>query len=214
MPAPNDIPPYGFDDNIIEATRRDGRARLRVYRPKRVMVVLGRGSKLDVEIHRDACTDDGVPLYRRRGGGCSVVLDPGNVVVSVTLRAEGIGGNQRHFYTLSNWLIEALSRIDVPSIRQDGISDLIIGSRKVAGACMYRSKGLLFYSASLLVEADVTLMERYLRHPPREPTYRQGRSHSDFVTTFSKEFGVGDAEDVVRGLREELRLDRLGWVEE
>jgi len=33
----------------------------------------------------------------------------------------------------------------------------------------------------LLLDADLMLMDRYLKHPPREPAYRQGRSHLDFV---------------------------------
>ena len=32
---------------------------------------------------------------------------------------------------------------------------------------------------------DVTLMERYLRHPPREPDYRRRRSHTAFVEALS-----------------------------
>ena len=209
MAASIDIAPYSADDFIIEATRIDGCPRLRVYRPSVPIVVLGRGSKVDVELHLDACQEDKVPLQRRRGGGCAVVLDPGNLIVSVTLQAEGIGGNQRHFERLSNWVIAALDRLGYAGIRQDGISDLTIGDRKVAGACMYRSKGLLYYSASLLVDADVALMERYLTHPPREPEYRRGRRHGEFVTTLAHEIGAADPADVTNGLRRELRFEEL-----
>jgi lipoate-protein ligase A len=32
------------------------------------------------------------------------------------------------------------------------------------------------------VSEDVSLIERYLKHPKREPDYRKGRKHSEFVT--------------------------------
>jgi hypothetical protein len=34
-------------------------------------------------------------------------------------------------------------------------------------------------------------MERYLKQPPREPDYRQGRSHADFVGTLNEGKGEG-----------------------
>jgi lipoate-protein ligase A len=37
------------------------------------------------------------------------------------------------------------------------------------------------YSATLLVDPDLDLVERYLAHPPREPEYRRGRPHRDFM---------------------------------
>lgn len=201
------ISPYDGDDDLIEALRRDGKPRLRVYQPDQVMVVLGRGSKPETELYLDACNRDRVSVLRRRGGGCAVVLDRGNVIVSVTKEARGIGGNQRHFAELSDWLIAALDHLGFPGIRQDGISDLIINNRKIAGACMVRKKDLLFYSASLLVRADVSLMERYLKHPPREPEYRKGRRHSEFVTNLSTAFDSAEPESLVNSLQMTLRLE-------
>jgi lipoate-protein ligase A len=34
----------------------------------------------------------------------------------------------------------------------------------------------------VLYDFDVRLMERYLKQPARQPAYRDGRSHSAFVT--------------------------------
>jgi lipoate-protein ligase A len=38
------------------------------------------------------------------------------------------------------------------------------------------------HHGTLLYGMDVALMERYLRIPKRQPDYRQGRGHRDFVT--------------------------------
>ena len=175
------FPPYTYDNDLIRAARRDGRTRVRVYRLRDTVVVLGSGSRPEIELHLDACSADRVPILRRRGGGCAVVLDPGNVIVSVVVTGLPFGHHRRHFDILTSWLIAGLERIGVSGVGQAGICDLALGDRKVGGACLHRSRDLLYYSASLLVDPDVDKVTRYLKHPPREPTYRRGRSHRDFM---------------------------------
>lgn len=181
MSAEPHIGQYDLDDALLEQVRRTGRPQLRFYRVDRTLVVLGRGSKPEVEVNIEACTADRVPILRRRGGGCAVVLDPGNVIVSVALPIAGLGDNQRHMRAISAWLIETLAAIGIDGVTQDGISDLVFDGRKVSGACIYRARDLLYYSATLLVDANLARIARYLKHPPREPDYRAGRTHGDFV---------------------------------
>jgi len=198
---------YDLDDSLIEATRADRRPRHRIYQPDGVQVVLGRGSRPEKELKVETCREDRVTVLRRHGGGCSVVLDPGNVIVSAVLPVAGFAGNPGHFARLTSWLISGLERIGVSGVRQRGISDLALGERKIGGACIHRSRDVLFYSVTLLVEPDTGLMERYLAHPPREPEYRQGRPHEAFVTSLAAEFpGVGGTEKLLESLGRELTL--------
>jgi len=175
------FPPYTYDDDLIETTRSDRKTRVRAYRLNDTAVVIGSGSKPSLEVNLEACEADGVPVLRRRGGGCSVVLDPGNVIVSVAATGIPFGHHRRHFDELTAWLIGGLARIGVTGVNQAGICDLAIGDNKVAGACLHRSRDLLFYTASLLVGPDLARVSRYLRHPPREPDYRRGRPHDEFM---------------------------------
>ena len=172
---------YDHDDDLLAATREDGRARGRVYQPQAVSVVLGQGSKPGVEVLADACRDDGVPVLRRAGGGCAVVLDPGNVVVTAAFPAAVGLGIHRTFALLSDWLLGALAGLGLRDLHREGVSDLAYGDRKVGGACLYLPRRVMLYSVTLLCEPEVDLMERYLAHPPREPAYRRGRRHRDFV---------------------------------
>jgi lipoate---protein ligase len=73
-------------------------------------------------------------------------------------------------------------------IYQDGVSDLVLENRKVGGSSFYRSKGLAYYTASLLVSTDLDAMDRYLFHPPREPAYRRHRGHQTFVMRLDRAF--------------------------
>ena len=183
MAGLNDLPtvPYDRDDELMNLTRGDGMSRVSVYPWEGTAVVIGRGGKQELELDRAAIAADGVPLYKRPGGGCAVVLDPGNVIVSVTLAIPGLSGIKSAFAGVSNWLGSALDEMDLGPVEQQGVSDLVVSGRKIGGSCIYRTRDLLYYSTTLLVEPNLDLVARYLPHPPREPDYRRGRSHRDFM---------------------------------
>ena len=183
---------YARDDDLLEAVRRDGVGRARVVCVPGVAVVLGKGSRPEVELRIEAIETDGVPVVRRGGGGCSVVLDPGNVIVSVVWPLPGVGHITLAFNRISAWLIEALDRVGVPGVEQKGVSDLVLDDRKIGGSCIRRSLDLVHYATTLLVAPDRELSERYLAHPPREPDYRNGRSHRDFMGALADATGSRD----------------------
>lgn len=172
---------YGHDDALLERARVEGRGQVAVYCLEQTVVVLGRGSKPERELDLAACRQDGVEVVRRRGGGCSVVLDAGNVIVSYAAPLTGLGDNKRLIQGLADWLAGGLARIGIEGVSRRGISDLVQGERKVSGSCVHRSRDLYYFSASLLVAPRLELMTRYLAHPPREPDYRAGRAHEAFV---------------------------------
>jgi lipoate-protein ligase A len=186
------IEPYEADEDLIAAVRGGDGARFRVYPVPRTAVVLGRGSRVERECHLAACRADGVPVLRRRGGGCAVVLDPGNVVVAAVTVAAGLGRVRRLFDRFSRWVIDGLTCLGVSGIERRDVCDLCLGNRKVGGAALYRAKDLVFYSTTLLVDPDVRLMSRYLPHPPREPAYRAGRPHEAFVIGLCEGRGIRD----------------------
>ena len=182
-------PPPGrwdCDEELIARARADDRPRARAYAwpppgAPRVAVVVGRGGRPEVEVDLAAARADGVPVLRRRGGGCAVVLDPGNMIVSLALPLPGVGGITSAFARVSAWLIDGLADCGVPGVTQEGTSDLALAGRKVGGSCIWRTQGLVYYSTTLLVAPDLALAERYLPHPPREPAYRAGRPHREFM---------------------------------
>ncbi|MFH0882693.1 MAG: hypothetical protein V2A56_06890 [bacterium] len=200
---------YQDDAYLVAALRKDGKARLKVYHPATVRVILGHGSKIKDEVYFDAIRNDGVPLERRPGGGCAVVLDPGNVIVSVVLPVPGLGDTKKWFQRCCEWLAEGLDACGVPSVRVDGISDLVIGDRKIAGTSLHRAKDLLYFSASILVTPRLELLDRYLPHPPREPNYRAKRPHRDFVIGLNEAVGIKDASSFEETLRTTLTIEEL-----
>jgi len=181
MTAAADFPLWDRDEDLLDAVRADGRARVRVRRCDALEIVLGRGGRADLELDLDAIRADGASVFRRRGGGCAVVLDPGNLVVSLAAPREGVGGVTSAFREATAWVVAGLAAAGFPGVRGDGVSDLVRGDRKVGGSCIYRTRGLVYYSTTLLTAPDLELIHRYLPHPPREPEYRRGRAHRDFL---------------------------------
>ena len=181
-----DFAKYDFDDEMIAAVKRDRQPRVKVYKPDFTAVVLGRGSKADTEIDLDSCRVDEIPIYQRHGGGCAVVIDPGNVIVSIVLPVNGFADNRRYFDRISQLLIDKLDEIGITGVYQDGVSDLVMNSLKIGGSCIRRTKDYLYYSTTILVNPEIALMDMYLSHPPREPDYRDGRSHDNFLGCLSK----------------------------
>ncbi len=177
--------PFDHDDDLIDGTRSDFSPRVRVYGWQGTAVVIGRGGKEELELNRDAVIEglenDNISYFKRRGGGCSVVLDPGNLIVSLVLPVPGIGHITSSFAAISRWLINALEKTGVPFVTQKGISDLVIKNMKIGGSCVYRTRDILYYTTTLLVDPNLEAVERFLCHPPREPDYRQNRNHRTFM---------------------------------
>lgn len=68
----------------------------------------------------------------------------------------------------------------------NGLAEAASGSagiteRKVAGCALYMPRDFVLYLVSILVDPDFTDFEKYLAHPSKEPEYRSGRSHGDFL---------------------------------
>jgi lipoate-protein ligase A len=69
----------------------------------------------------------------------------------------------------------------VPRLTWDGTCDLVVDARKVSGNSLRCRREWLLYHGTLLLDMDLRLLDQFLLHPPREPEYRQGRQHTEFV---------------------------------
>jgi len=66
-----------------------------------------------------------------------------------------------------------------------GTSDLTIGNRKFSGNALRLTRHGLLYHGTLLNRFDISLIPKCLKTPPRQPDYRQQRSHTDFLTNIN-----------------------------
>ena len=175
-----------FDEAMLLAAERDGEEDgfLRIWEPTHWFVVLGRGSSLEREVDERRCLDDTVPILRRSSGGAAIVAGPGclfyAVVLSLRRHPELRLIDRAHAYVLST-LVDGLRDV-APDIKREGTSDLALKGKKFSGNSLRCRKDHLLYHGTLLYDMHLALITEYLRFPPRQPGYRQDRSHAEFVT--------------------------------
>jgi lipoate-protein ligase A len=111
--------------------------------------------------------------------------------------------NTLYFSLINQAVINSLGAVwpNLNGLSQAGISDITMGDKKIAGTSLFRSRNYLLYQASLLVDLDRELVSRVLRHPTKEPDYRHGRSHGEFLTSLmTAEPKISSATQVAREL--------------
>lgn len=193
-----------IDDDILKRCREP--IVLSCFVPTAPCVVLGASNDAQVEVNETACVADKIPIFRRYGGGGTVLLSDQVVVVSLGAWVQQHFQNKFYFERLNQAVIDALATAwpQLAALAQAGLSDIVWQGRKVAGTSLFRSRNYLLYQASILIVADIAGFERYLQHPSREPDYRQGRKHGDFLIGMAGIDGAANAEACVQVLKDNL----------
>ena len=176
-----------LDEDLILNVKDKKRDIFRIWEPENTIIVLGRSNDIDSEVVVERARIDNVKVGKRLGGGGAVVLTKGLLVITIAKLVDKYFNNQYYFDQINNLIIAALNNIGVSFLEKKGISDICIRNKKVLGSSIYRRNKSLFYQASLLVNPSISIISKYLKHPSREPDYREGRRHEDFITTLKKE---------------------------
>jgi lipoate-protein ligase A len=175
------------NEDLLDRYRQTGVPLYRLYEPSTLCAVLGASGKADQDLLMKNLEADGVPWLRRRGGGGTVILGPGQIVLALVTAVDSPFKNREYAAAINTWIADSLGRLGVGGVHPEGISDLAIEGKKIVGTSLYRTRLILFYQASLLVSNDISVFTRYLAMPARVPEYRRGRSHEDFCTTLVRE---------------------------
>jgi lipoate-protein ligase A len=175
---------------------------LRLWESPEPVVVIGRSSRVALEVQEVACRERNIPILRRSSGGAAIVAGPGclmyALVLSYKLHPELKDIRRAHAAVLGR-IAASLNHVIAPvhSVSQAGTSDLAFATTgtlaaagadvplalwKFSGNSLRAKRSHLLYHGTLLYNFDVGLIEACLRLPPRQPDYRGGRAHSRFVT--------------------------------
>jgi lipoate-protein ligase A len=152
-----------------------------IWEADRPVVILGHGNRPADWVEIEACHRDRVDVLRRCSGGGAVVLGPGCLNYAVCL---SLPSRPEHtpvsasFHAIHEQLVAALG---VPGLMIAAQTDLAWGGLKVSGSAQRRGRRAVLHHGTLLYGFDAELAHRYLREPPRQPTYRAGRSHRMFM---------------------------------
>lgn len=174
-----------LDEALLEAAEAAGEPRevLRLWESPQLAVVVGRSSQAAEEVSLDVCQARKIPVIRRASGGAAVVTGPGclmyGVVLSYELRPILRNLDQAHRFVLGTLL--AGLRTLASRAEKQGTSDLTLGAHKFSGNAVRCKRGHFLYHGTLLYDFHLPLISQCLGTAPRQPQYRGGRQHDDFV---------------------------------
>lgn len=167
---------YLFENNTITPTNI-------IWIPIETCVVLGRSNNPNDSLYIENVLADNIPVYKRPSGGETVVLSNKMVVLSVAVKQTDFKSGKSYFKDYNTKIISVLKSFGIRNLGYKGISDITINELKILGSSIYQNKFVVFYHAVLNVDESVALIDKYLKHPKREPDYRNNRDHKDFVTS-------------------------------
>jgi lipoate-protein ligase A len=151
---------------------------LRFWECSQPVVVIGRGGRIEEQVRVEACEAHGVDVLRRSSGGGAVVLGPGCLNYSLVLSLE----RRPRWRNVRHSFCEILSRMsDALGAEICDPSDLAWQGKKVSGNSQRRTADVLLHHGTLLYDFDPELASRYLLEPKRQPEYRRGRTHAQFL---------------------------------
>lgn len=172
------------DDHLLAQSHQD--LSTHIFIPPYPMVVMARSNPA-TDCHAAYCQRHNIAITRRLGGGGAVVLYPGCIVLSLGMWVDRPYDNSLFFTQINQCIIRFLEmHLGLAGWYEDGHSDIVFQGRKCLGASLFRSKRYLLYQGSLLVERDDKLIAACLAHPAREPAYRAGKPHHEFLTSVTE----------------------------
>jgi lipoate-protein ligase A len=197
---------------LLRAEAGAGGEVLRVWERPAPAVVLGAGGRLADDVDEAACRADGVPILRRASGGGTVLLGAGCLLYTLVLRydrAPELSAIRSSYAYILTRVGDAL--LGEGAAEPAGISDLAVAGRKFSGNAQQRKRDHLLHHGTLLYAFDLARVGRYLLPPPRQPEYRAGRAHADFLRNLDL-----TACEVKRRLRAAWRADddETAWPED
>lgn len=182
---PSDL---ALDEALLDEAEAGSRGEtLRLWHFDRPVVVIGRGSKISEEVDLAYCLSHDIPVLRRCSGGASVVAGPGclmyTVVLSCRLRPELRQIDQAHHWVMTRLIAGITGQRD--DVQWQGTCDLTWRDRKFSGNSLRVARNHILYHGTILYAADLAQIARCLNTPPRQPEYRGGRPHADFITNLA-----------------------------
>lgn len=185
LTLPRSVDNVALDEALLESAEvHGGQEVLRLWESAEPIVVLGRSSPIHSEVNLDFCKGNGIEVFRRCSGGASVVVGKGVLMYAVLLdyrlRPELRMLENAHRFVMSK-IREAVERLGI-KVEMQGTCDLTIDQRKFSGNALRCKRNWLIYHGTLLCDFDLNLIQSCLGTPVRQPDYRVGRSHIDFLT--------------------------------
>jgi lipoate-protein ligase A len=209
--APTVAENLAFDEALAKSASASGRHVLRFWWGGPPAVVMGANEHAEHVIEPAACTRLGVDVLKRCTGGGTVLQTSGVLNYSLVTPAPDHLNLKAGFRQGADLVCAILATFGVTGVAQ-GTSDVAVGGRKISGNAQARRWRALLVHGTLLADFDFDLAERVLLYPRREPEYRRGRSHRDFLVTL-RELGIQTDRSGIEKVAVEAARQVFGQIE-
>lgn len=150
-------------------------------------VVMGISGKPQELIHEHAILEDGISVIKRFSGGGCIYADEDTIFLSFIMQ-KNISNQPISPKSISQWTESILK----PILKIEGFrlkeNDYVIHEKKFGGNAQYIRKNCWLHHSCIVWKYCKKTMQRYLKHPPKEPKYRAKRKHGDFICQLSDYF--------------------------
>jgi len=171
-------------------------------------VVIGRFQCIHKEADLNYCQENDISIARRFTGGGAVYHDVGNLNFSLRLHQSHnyVPRGLKELYQVFIGIVtKSLNSLDIPA-KFDPIGSCIrINDKKISGTAGWIKQGISFIHGTLLVDADLDMLQRCLSPPESQQVYLRDRtrircmeSKRDTVTNIMNEVENGLTQDEIR----------------
>jgi lipoate-protein ligase A len=161
---------------------------LRFWEAPEIFAVAGYANKIAAEVNVATCEEKKIPIFRRCSGGGTVLQGAGCLNYALILR---IAENSplASISSANQFIMErnraTLETLLGKTVKVRGHTDLATKGLKFSGNSQRRKKNFLLFHGTFLLNFDLALVGQFLRMPSKEPDYRHGRSHDEFLTNLN-----------------------------
>jgi len=164
-------------------------------------IVMGISGKAEDLIDLELASKDNIPIIKRFSGGGTVIVDENTLFITFVCQKE-LHPHLIYPSHILRWSEEFYRS----SFSQDQFhlkeNDFVIGNKKCGGNAHYLKKDRWLQHTSFLFDFEQKNMN-YLLFPKKVPTYRQNRSHSEFLCKLRDFFP--SKEEIVSKVKNELK---------
>lgn len=146
-------------------------------------IIMGISGRSELMLNTERLKEKPVPIIRRFSGGGTVFVNEHTHFITFIGNSE-----QLRVPPCPQKVLQWTEDIYKPLFQgldfQIRDNDYVFGDRKFGGNAQYMRKNRWLHHSSLLWDFDSSNME-YLKMPPKQPSYRQQRCHTEFLCCLS-----------------------------
>ena len=164
---------------------------VRFWRSNRAVVV-GYSQSIEAEVNLEVCEREGIEVARRFSGGGTVYQDLGNLNYAIAIESDhslvkGLDVAQS-LRKLCSGVIITLKAFGTNPVFEPP-SSILVNNKKISGNAQARRKNAIMHHGTLLINANLDLLNNVLSAPKFAGTIKGVASKKSTVTNLSDELG-------------------------